>query len=143
MIPALTTVASPFRARPSKQNRHPIVITFVPKPQLLHLQHVGNVLQIFLWPNKVIGSREKLYFYSLAQQPLSIKVCLYHLVAFSDLLLITHSRIVSPTYGGTVHSGFEHMTGIVVKSYELTTVPGLKLSFSKKKQFLEQPQHDV
>ena len=46
----------------------------------------------------------------LAQQPLSVKACLpVPLVglAFSDLLIFSHSRIVSPTYGGTVHLGLE------------------------------------
>ena len=34
-------------------------------------------------------------------------------LAFSDVM-ITHSRIVSPTYGGTVNSGLELMTGILL-----------------------------
>ena len=34
-------------------------------------------------------------------------------LAFSDLL-IPHSRIVSPTYGGTVHAGLEPMTGMLL-----------------------------
>ena len=51
---------------------------------------------------------------SLVQQPMSVKACLYPLVglAFSDKLIPSHSSIVSPTYGGAVYLGIEHMTGM-------------------------------
>ena len=53
---------------------------------------------------------------SLAQQPLSVNACLYPLVKWAWLSLIYcyHSRIVSPTYGGTVYSGLEPMTGMLL-----------------------------
>ena len=35
-------------------------------------------------------------------------------LAFSDFIDSPHSRIVSPTYGGTVHSGLEAMTGMLL-----------------------------
>ena len=62
----------------------------------------------------------------LAQLALSAKACLYHYL-WAWLSSVTywfpHSRIVSPTYGGTVQSGLKTHDGHVVKSYELTTVP--------------------
>ena len=38
------------------------------------------------------------FSFFLAQQPLSVKACLYHLwgLAFSDLWITPHSRIVNP-----------------------------------------------
>ena len=53
----------------------------------------------------------------LAQQPLSVKACLYHLagVGFQWLFWFTpHSRIVSPTYGGTVYLGLEPLMGMLL-----------------------------
>ena len=35
-------------------------------------------------------------------------------LAFSDLWITPHSRIVSPTYSGTVHLGLEPMTGMLL-----------------------------
>ena len=55
---------------------------------------------------------------SLAQQPLPVKACLYPLVnwAWLSVIYCYHSRIVSPTYGGTVYSGLEPMTGMLVRN---------------------------
>ena len=53
----------------------------------------------------------------LAQQPLSVKACLYDLLGWLSVtygLPTPHSRIVSPTYGGTVYLGLEPMTGMVL-----------------------------
>ena len=54
---------------------------------------------------------------SLAQQPLSVKACLYPLVkwAWLSVTYCYHSRIVSPTYDGAVYSGFEPMTGMLLR----------------------------
>ena len=35
-------------------------------------------------------------------------------LAFSDVLISPHTRIVSSTYGGTVYSGLEPMTGMLL-----------------------------
>ena len=53
---------------------------------------------------------------SLVQQPLSVKPCLYHLWGWLSVTygLPPHSRIVSPTYGGTVHLGLEPITGMLL-----------------------------
>ena len=45
------------------------------------------------------------------------------LYRLSILYSIPRSRIVSPYYGGTVHSGLEPITGVFFESFELTTVP--------------------
>ena len=41
-------------------------------------------------------------------------------LAFNDFWITTHSRIVSPTYGGAVYLGFEPMTCVAGRnSFEL------------------------
>ena len=69
---------------------------------------------------------------ALVQQPLSVKACLYHLWGWlsvtygSPHLWITHSRIVSPTYGGTIHMVLEPMTVMccyVVRVNDYNTKP--------------------
>ena len=71
---------------------------------------------------------------SLAQQPLSVKACLpLEVVIFSDLL-ITPSRIVSSTYGGTVHSRHEPMTGRLLSCDDLTPCADMSQFFSEHLQ---------
>ena len=53
---------------------------------------------------------------SMTQHPVPIMACLYPLVkwAWLSMTLCYHSRIISPMYGGTVYSGLEFMTGVLL-----------------------------
>ena len=55
-------------------------------------------------------------FFFLEQQPLPVKACLYPLVkwAWLSVTFCYRSRIVSPAYGGTVYSGLEPMTDMLL-----------------------------
>ena len=73
----------------------------------------------------------------LAQQPLSIKACLPLVgLPFSDLLISLHSRIVSPTYGGTVHSGLEPMTGMFFVRVDDCTIRPVNIDAHKYIDYL-------
>ena len=75
----------------------------------------------------------------LTQQPLSVKAFLYPLVSLAsgDLWITPHSRIVSPTPGGTVHLGLEPIIGMLFESYELTTRPAKIVQYIKSQIFVQ------
>ena len=86
-----------------------------------------------VWFDRAFGLSKTYSSSSLAQQPLSVKACLYPLVkwAWLSVTYCYHRRIVSPTYGGTVYSGLEPMTGMFLSrsSWRLYHQTGPKLRY--------------